>query len=73
MRGSTRLPAMVDGEATERILDLVGECVTDGTMRYECSDNGKTYVRLVESGALFEIVPGGLIRKYSEPPQRDLA
>ncbi len=64
---------MVDGEATERILDLVGECVADGTMRYECGDNGKTYVRLVESGALFEIVPGGLIRKHNEPPQRDLA
>ena len=64
---------MVDGEATERILDLVGECVADGTMRYECGDNGKTYVRLVESGALFVIVPGGLIRKHNEPPQRDLA
>ncbi len=64
---------MVDGEATERILDLVGECVADGTMRYECGDKGKTYVRLVESGALFEIVPGGLIRKHNEPPQRDLA
>ena len=58
---------MVDGEATERILDLVGECVADGTMRYECGDNGKIYVRLLESDALFEIVPGGLIRKHTHP------
>ncbi len=64
---------MVDGEATERILDLVGECVADGTMRYECGDNGETYIRLLGSWALFEIVPGGLIRKHNEPPQRDLA
>ncbi len=54
---------MVDSEATERILDLVGECVADGTMQYEYGDNDNIYVRLVESGALFEIVPGGLIRK----------
>ncbi len=58
---------MVDGEATERILDLVGECVADGTMRYEYGDNDNIYVRLVESGALFEIVPGGLIRKHTHP------
>ena len=64
---------MVDGEATERILDLVGERVADGTMRYEGGDNGETYIRLVGSWALFEIVPGGLIRKHNEPPQRDLA
>ncbi len=56
---------MVDGEATERILDLVAECVANSTMRYERGDNGKIYVRLLESGALFEIVPGGLIRKHA--------
>ena len=58
---------MVDVEATERILDLVGECVAKGTMRYECGDDGKIYVRLVEPTALFEIVPGGLIRKPLPP------
>ena len=63
------LPLIVDGEPTERILDLVGECVADGTMRYECGDNGKIYVRLLESGALFEIVPGGLIRKRPTLPE----
>ncbi len=66
MRGS-KPPLIVDCEATERILDLVGECVADGTMRYECGDNGKIYVRLLESDALFEIVPGGLIRKHTHP------
>ena len=55
---------MIDGEVTERFLDLVSECVRDGTMEYERGDDGKIYVRLLESGALFEIVSGGLIRKY---------
>ena len=55
---------MVDGEVTEKLLDIVGECVSDGKMRYERGDDGKIYVRLLESGALFEIVSGGLIRKY---------
>ena len=58
---------MVDGEATERMLDLVGECVADGTMTYERGHNGKIYVRLLASGALFEVVPGGLIRKHTDP------
>ncbi len=58
---------MVDGEATERILDLVAECVADGTMRYERGADRNIYVRLLESGALFEIVPGGLIRKHTHP------
>jgi len=55
---------MADGEVTERLLDLVEECVADGTMQYESGDDGKIYVRLVESGALFEVVSGGLIRRY---------
>ncbi len=53
---------MVDDEVTDGFLDLVGECVADGTMRYEWGNNGRIYVRLVESGTLFRIVPGGLIR-----------
>lgn len=61
MRSSKPLP-LVDDEVTERFLDLVRDCVADGTMRYECGANGKIYVRLVESGTLFRIVPGGLIR-----------
>ena len=58
---------MVDGEATERLLDIVWKCVTDGTMRYVHGDDDKIYVQLVGSGALFEIVPGGLIRKHTNP------
>lgn len=53
---------MVDSEVIERLLDVIGECVAEGTMRYERGDNNRIYVRLAESGALFEIVPGGLIR-----------
>ncbi len=56
---------MVDGEVTERFLDIVAECVADGTMRYERGADRNIYVRLLESGALFEIVPGGLIRKHT--------
>ncbi len=66
MRGSNS-PPIVDGEVIERLLDLVGECAADGTMRYEHGDDGKIYFRLLEAGALFEIVPGGLIRKHTHP------
>ncbi len=54
---------MVDSEVIERLLDVIGECVAEGTMRYERGNDGKLYVRLLESRGLFEVVPGGLIRR----------